>query len=66
MINRLIKLQLENKLFKGKAILLLGARQAGKTTLLKTMETGNVKTLWLDGDEFGVQQLFEAPGVAGL
>jgi len=41
-----------NKLHKGKAILIFGARQVGKTTLLKVMEDQNDSTiLHLNGDE---------------
>ena len=35
MIKRQIMDQIEKKMFKGKAIVLIGARQVGKTTLLK-------------------------------
>ena len=37
MIERLLYKSIEDKLFKGKIIVLLGARQVGKTTLLKQM-----------------------------
>lgn len=37
MIERALKLQVEQKLFKGKAIVLYGARQVGKTTLARTI-----------------------------
>lgn len=48
--------KLENKILscfdKGKAIILFGARQTGKTTLLGSVaEKSNKKTLFLDGDE---------------
>ena len=32
---RLLQTQIQNNLFKGKAIILYGARQTGKTTLVK-------------------------------
>ncbi|PJB17751.1 ATPase, partial [Candidatus Falkowbacteria bacterium CG_4_9_14_3_um_filter_38_19] len=35
MLNRLIKEQIKGKLFKGKVVILYGARQVGKTTLVK-------------------------------
>lgn len=35
MLNRLIKEQIKNKLFKSKVVVLYGARQVGKTTLVK-------------------------------
>ena len=36
-IERAIKTHIEERLFQGKAILLLGARQTGKTTLVKSI-----------------------------
>lgn len=38
MIQRLLSEQIKSKLFKGKAILVSGARQEGKTTMLKAMQ----------------------------
>ncbi len=34
MINRLMKSQIEQRMFQGKAIIVLGPRQSGKTTLI--------------------------------
>jgi ABC-type cobalamin/Fe3+-siderophores transport system ATPase subunit len=39
MISRFLSKTIEDKLFKGKVIVLLGARQVGKTTLLKQILT---------------------------
>jgi predicted AAA+ superfamily ATPase len=52
------------RLGKGKAIILMGARQVGKTTLLKSLckgagEPAEDDTLWLNGDAQDVQTLFE-------
>lgn len=58
MITRSLEKTITEKLFKGKAILLMGARQVGKTTLLKKIVKDNDKTLWLNGDEPDVQALF--------
>ncbi len=59
----MIKRRLENiiseKLYDGKAILLMGPRQVGKTTLLKMLFTGRDDVLWLNGDELDVQRLFD-------
>ncbi|HTO35768.1 MAG TPA: AAA family ATPase, partial [Flavobacterium sp.] len=60
MIQRILHEPLQSKLFKGKAIILTGARQIGKTTLLKSMFENQDKVLWLNGDETDVQQLFES------
>ena len=59
MIERLLYKSIENKLFKGKIIVLLGARQVGKTTLLKQMLQKQEHVLWLNGDEMQVQNLFD-------
>ncbi|WP_310589330.1 ATP-binding protein [Dyadobacter sp. CY327] len=50
---------IESKLHDGKAIILLGARQVGKTTLLNKLFSNKEDTLWLNGDETDVQALFE-------
>jgi uncharacterized protein len=51
-INRIIKDNLNEYLFNKKIILLIGARQIGKTTLLKEIIAEHEqKTLWLNADE---------------
>ncbi len=51
-IERHLKKRIKDRMFKGKAILLLGPRQVGKTTLLKEIsaEMGKAYT-WLNADE---------------
>ena len=52
MINREIQKSVESKLFKGKLIIIYGARQVGKTTLIKKIgEAFNDSTLYLNCDE---------------
>lgn len=52
MFNRVVKESIKKDLFRGKVISLLGARQVGKTTLLKEIaEEMNMPYLWLNGDE---------------
>lgn len=59
MIKRLLANLVENDLGKGKVILILGARQVGKTTLVKAIaEHANENYLYLNGDLSSVQQLF--------
>ena len=58
MIERLLYKNIEDKLFKGKVIVLTGARQVGKTTLLKQLLRNKEGVLWLNGDEIQVQNLF--------
>jgi uncharacterized protein len=52
MIERILLDKIKSQCFKNKVILLLGARQVGKTTLLKRLvETLQVNTKWLNADE---------------
>jgi len=62
MIKRQLSERIESKLFQGKAIVVSGARQVGKTTLLNAMLehcTGNI--LYLDGDDVTIQNLMTRP-----
>ncbi|MCX6278368.1 MAG: AAA family ATPase [Bacteroidetes bacterium] len=55
------------KLFTGKAIILLGARQTGKTTMLKEITNlQNQKTLWLDADEPFVRAQLAGANISDL
>lgn len=58
MITRFLTEIVQSKLFKGKAILVMGARQVGKTTLLRAILDHQSSLLWLNGDELDVQELF--------
>lgn len=52
MVTRILQEKIENACFRNKIILLLGARQVGKTTLLKkVVESLHVTTKWLNADE---------------
>ena len=52
MIQRIIQKSIQNDLFKGKAIVITGPRQVGKTTLLEALRTeNNLDALWLNCDE---------------
>lgn len=58
MIHRKIEDIIATRLFKGKAILLFGARQVGKTTLVKNLaKMSNKVVLHLNGDEPDVREL---------
>lgn len=60
MINRVLAGAIQAKLFQGKAILLTGPRQTGKTTLLKALfPASTAETLWLNGDDPEVRLLLE-------
>ena len=52
MIDRILYQKIQNRLFKGKAIIVVGPRQTGKTTLLKQIEAEiKEESIWLDCDE---------------
>jgi hypothetical protein len=52
MIERILLDKIKSQCFKNKVIILLGARQVGKTTLLKKLvDTLKVSTKWLNADE---------------
>lgn len=60
MIQREIEKLIEERLFKGKAILLFGPRQVGKTTSVRSILTKNdQKCLFLNGDEADVRESLE-------
>lgn len=60
MIRRLLEEIIKNKLYKGKAIVLYGARQTGKTTLVHNVLADYKKdVLWFNADEPDVRALFE-------
>lgn len=59
MIKRSLSKNIQNKLGSGKVLLVIGARQTGKTTLLEKLFKNRHRTLWLNADETDVQQMFE-------
>jgi predicted AAA+ superfamily ATPase len=58
MIIRSLEESITSRLFKGKAIVVMGPRQVGKTTLLKKIVQNSSDVIWLNGDETDVQDLF--------
>jgi len=59
-ITRQITKEIQNDCFKGKVILLLGARQIGKSTLIKMLSfSKEIETLWLDGENADVHLLLQ-------
>lgn len=58
MITRLGAERLHAAVQSKKVIVMLGARQVGKTTLLKSLFNASDSVLWLNGDELDVQNLF--------
>jgi len=63
MVKRDLSEIFKKDLHKDKALILLGARQVGKTTLLQNLSKAWEHTLWLTGDELETQRLFENPTV---
>ena len=59
MINRILAGKIKTRLFSGKAIILVGARQVGKTTMLETLFHNDPNVLWLNGDDLDVRTMFE-------
>ena len=59
MINRFLEQRIRDKLFKGKAILLSGPRQTGKTTLLNSIFKSESGVRWLNGDDPETRLLLE-------
>ena len=59
MIKRILAPSIEQALFKGKAIIIYGARQVGKTTLLGDIFDTKASVLRISGDDPDIQQLFE-------
>lgn len=58
MIRRILEDKITPLLNGSKAILIMGARQVGKSTLLKQLFDGRTDVLWMNGDEPDVQELF--------
>lgn len=67
MIERQLEKVIENKLFDGKSILLLGPRQVGKTTLLRQILDKRPEDYqFLDGDDPTVRRLLDNPNTEQL
>jgi predicted AAA+ superfamily ATPase len=64
----IVREQLKNisdQCFRGKIIMLLGARQTGKTTLLKQLaKNSDKKTNWLNADEADIFESFSKSGTS--
>ena len=59
MIKRISSDLIKRKIKSGKAIIILGARQTGKTTILHQLFEETSDTLWLSGDDPDVHSVFE-------
>lgn len=63
MIARKLKEIVRDRLNSGKAIVLIGARQVGKTTLLKDFVKDFDDMLWFNGDDIETRSLFQEVSV---
>lgn len=59
MIIRTIEKSIKSKVGKGKTILLLGARQVGKSTILNRIFENEKNILWLDAENSDVPEMFK-------
>lgn len=59
MIDRYLTNSAKERMWRGKAIIVFGARQVGKTTMLKMLLHGRDDVLWLNGDEQDVRDMFD-------
>lgn len=67
MYNRTQIQTLNSWLFKQKVLVLIGARQVGKSTLLKKLlQDSGLKYLSINGEEFHIKKMFEEPSVEKL
>ena len=58
MVERFLQKSIENHLHKGKVIILLGARQVGKSTLLEKLFAEKADVEWFNGDEATTRAFF--------
>jgi hypothetical protein len=65
MIGRILQKQIESLLFSGKAIVVLGPRQSGKTTLIREVLRGK-EHLFLNADDGTIRQLLTDPNTASI
>lgn len=67
MFARITATNIQNKMFKGKAIILYGPRQVGKSTLVKNiLNQYPDNSAYVDGEEFATQNLLMRPSVVEL
>ena len=57
MIERILTQVITDKMWQGKAIIVLGARQVGKTTMIRETLNGRDDVLWMNGDEPDIRSL---------
>jgi len=65
-ISRLLEKELRKYLFKGKALVITGARQVGKTTLIRHLVKDHTRVNWLNGDDFRDRERLRNPGLSEI
>jgi predicted AAA+ superfamily ATPase len=60
MVERHIQSSIQSQLGGGKAIVIMGARQVGKSTLLRQMLGERQDVIWMNGDDLDIQELFSS------
>lgn len=66
MIKRILEKEIEKKVNNGKVLILLGARQTGKTTLIESIFENVKDVLWLNGDDADTHAIFESTSAVRL
>lgn len=66
MIARILDESIKEYLQPGKAVLIMGPRQIGKTTLIETLAATEEHSLWLNGDDIDVRSRFENVSTSAL
>jgi uncharacterized protein len=66
MVSRIAGELIEKWMFRGKALVLTGARQVGKTTLLQSIFQNEKGLLWLNADEAQVRERLSELSLANL
>ena len=67
MIQRQIEKQIVERAYSGKAIIILGARQTGKTTLVnRVVDQIGIKALWFTGDDYITRESLGNHSVANI
>jgi len=66
MIERILLNNIKSQLYKNKAIILLGPRQVGKTTLLQELSKQEENILWINADNIEDREIFNQPSATRL
>jgi len=63
---RILENKLEKLLFKNKALIVTGARQVGKTTMLRNLAKDKERVFWLNADEYNTRTQLTNPTLNAL